>query len=39
MARAARHEDHKKYERKVKAKLLRQSAMFPNTYELPTRYH
>jgi hypothetical protein len=32
-------EEHKKYERMVKAKLLIRSAMFPNTYELPTRYH
>ena len=32
-------EEHTLYERMVKAKLLRRSAMFPYSYELPTRYH
>jgi hypothetical protein len=31
--------EHDLYERMVKTRLLVRSTMFPNTYELPTRYH
>jgi hypothetical protein len=31
-------EEHKKFERMVSAKLLVRSPMFPNSYQLPTRY-
>jgi hypothetical protein len=31
-------EEYKKFERMVNAKLLVRSPMFPNSYQLPTRY-